>query len=33
MYDICDSVMQSARIESASWTRRMREMAATADPR
>jgi Family of unknown function (DUF5994) len=33
MYDICDSVMQSAQIESASWTRRMREMAATAEPR
>jgi hypothetical protein len=32
MYAICDSVMQGAQLESASWTRRMRDVAAGAPP-
>jgi hypothetical protein len=32
LFEIADSVMRAAQLESASWTQRMRDVATTADP-
>jgi uncharacterized protein DUF5994 len=32
LFEIADCVMRAAQLESASWTRRMRDMATTAEP-
>jgi len=32
LFEIADCVLRAAQLESASWTRRMRDVTTTADP-